>query len=109
MNQTVKEGKTMATIAYFTFIGTLIAWSMNQEKRNQFASIHIRQAIGLDLLWMIIFIPLSGFDSWWLVFPFYLLVSVLWFFGFLGAIQGEIAIIPFLGNYFQKWFKRKDQ
>ena len=47
---TVSEGKTMAIISYITFIGTLIAFIMNQNKKNSFASFHIRQAIGLLIL-----------------------------------------------------------
>lgn len=106
MDSTIKEGKTTAIVAYLTFVGTLIAWSMNQEKGNKFASFHIRQAIGLDLFWLLIALPASGLDRWWVVFPFYILFTVLWVFGFIGAIQGKVAIIPFLGNYFQKWFKK---
>ncbi len=37
----IKQGKTIAIIAYLTFIGTIIAYFMNSENRNQFASFHI--------------------------------------------------------------------
>ncbi len=46
-NQTVNEGKTIAIISYLTFIGTIIAFIMNQNKQNSFASFHIRQTVGL--------------------------------------------------------------
>lgn len=106
MDQKVKEGKPAAIAAYLTIIGTLIAWSMNQESRNKFAAFHIRQAIGLDLLWVVLAFTISGFDRWFLSFPFWILFIVLWGFGFLGAIQGQISLIPIFGKYFQKWFKR---
>ena len=49
-NQYVQEGKMIAIISYITVIGTLIAFIMNQNKHNYFASFHIRQAIGIFLL-----------------------------------------------------------
>ena len=48
-NQTVQEGKTVAIISYITWIGTLIAFIMNNDKRNSFAAFRIRQMIGLSI------------------------------------------------------------
>ena len=45
-NHTVYEGKTMAIISYFWWIGLIIAFIMNNNKKNTFASFHIRQMIG---------------------------------------------------------------
>ena len=53
-DQTIQEGKTLAIVSYFTLIGTLIAFFMNNEKRNQFTAFHTRQALGLWLLEMIL-------------------------------------------------------
>lgn len=112
MDKTVKEGKNLAIVSYLTFLGTLIAWSLNMDKRNKFASFHIRQAIGLDLLFVIFGTLISGVNSeqeiplWYLTFPFWLICMVLWAFGFIGALQGKLSIIPFLGKQFQKWFKK---
>jgi len=39
-----KQGKTAAVVAYITLIGTIIAFFMNNDDKNQFASFHIRQA-----------------------------------------------------------------
>ena len=52
-NGTVEEGKTMAIISYLTFIGTIIAYVMNNDKKNSFASFHIRQMIGLSIFSLI--------------------------------------------------------
>ena len=49
-NSTVNEGKTIAIISYLTFIGTIVAFVMNNEKKNSFASFHIRQMVGILLL-----------------------------------------------------------
>lgn len=106
MNKTVKEGKNIAIVAYLTFVGTLIAWSMNADKHNKFAAFHLRQAVGLNLLWILFAVLISGFDQWFVSLPFYLICILLWCFGFIGAIQGKLSFIPFLGYYFQKWFKK---
>jgi hypothetical protein len=43
--------KNTAIIAYLTIIGSVIAIFMNQEEnKSEFASFHIRQALGLFIL-----------------------------------------------------------
>lgn len=110
-NKTVKEGKSMAIIAYFTFVGTLISWSMNSDntggrKKNVFASFHIRQNIGLNVVFFVLGILVTGADSMMVTIPFWVFFAVLWGFGFMGALGGQLAVIPLLGNSFQKWFSR---
>ncbi|HET8839489.1 MAG TPA: hypothetical protein VFM82_10905 [Flavobacteriaceae bacterium] len=104
-NLTVEEGKTAAIIAYITFVGAIIAFFMNQDSKNQFAAFHIRQAIGIHLLYFLFVVLVSGFNSWMISGAFYLVVFVLWIYGFIGAVRGEKVLIPFFGEYFQKWFK----
>lgn len=104
-NLSVNEGKTTAVIAYITFIGAIVAIFMNQDSKNQFAAFHIRQAIGIHLLYFLFVFLVSGFDSWLISGAFWLSIFVLWLYGFMGALRGEITLIPFLGEYFQKWFQ----
>jgi uncharacterized membrane protein len=101
----IDKGKNTAIISYITFVGGLIALFMNAEEKNQFASFHIRQAIGLHLLQISVFIIISGFNNLIFIFPFWILFFVLWFYAFLGAVQGRRVLIPLVGNYFQNWFK----
>lgn len=102
-NQTVKEGKTMAIISYITWIGTLMAFIMNNEKHNSFAAFHIRQMIGLSLFSLGISIiariagPVAGILG--------IGLFVLWIIGLMGAIKGEEKRVPFVGDLFQDWFK----
>lgn len=104
-NQTVNEGKTTAIISYLWIIGWIIAFIMNNDKKNSFASFHIRQSLGLVILLTIINIldwqMGLGMISWILDIG----VFVLWILGFIGAIQGEEKKIPLLGDQFQEWFK----
>lgn len=101
----IEEGKTMAILSYVMFVGTLIAWSMNTNHRNRFASFHIRQAIGLDILFILLGVLVSGFDTWFISAPFYLFVMVLWGYGLAGAVMGKIYLMPIFGNFFQKWLR----
>lgn len=103
--ETVSEGKTIAIISYITIIGLVIAFIMNQNKRNFFASFHIRQATGIALLEVIISL-LSKYTN--LGFISILLgIAALTFsvIGIIGAVQGQEKRIPFFGDQFQEWFK----
>jgi uncharacterized membrane protein len=103
-NQTIQEGKTTAIISYFTWIGTLIAFIMNNEKHNSFAAFHIRQMIGLSL-----FSLGNGFLSRYIGMEvsgiIMLGLFVLWIIGFIGATKGEEKRVPLVGDLFQDWFK----
>jgi uncharacterized membrane protein len=94
----VEEGKTMAIISYITWIGLLIAFIMNNDKKNSFAKYHIRQSLLLVLASLIAMIPLIGWV--WGIF-----VLVLWIMGLIGAINGQEKEVPVLGKYAQEWFK----
>lgn len=102
----VESGKNLAILAYIMIVGTLIAWSINSEKKNKFASFHIRQALGLDIVFIVFGILISGFNSWLLTAPFYLFIMVLWGFGLAGAVQGKLTYLPFFGDFFQRWLKK---
>ena len=45
-------GKTTAIVAYFTLIGSLIALSMNNDPKHEFARFHTRQAFGLHIMFL---------------------------------------------------------
>ena len=103
-NNSINEGKTAAILSYLWWVGLIIAFIMNQSKRNYFTSFHIRQSIGLSIVLFVISIftkygiPVFGsilFLGWF----------VLWVIGILGAIKGEEKEVPFLGEKFQEWFR----
>ncbi|MGB6153506.1 MAG: hypothetical protein WBG48_16115 [Pricia sp.] len=100
----IKEGKTTACVAYFTLIGALIAISMNNEPKNEFARFHTRQAFGLHLFFLGFALFLSVWFNVYAFYGLYIGYLVLWGYGFLGAIQGKKQSVPFVGDSFQKWF-----
>ncbi|TDW52372.1 hypothetical protein EV144_1011062 [Flavobacterium sp. 270] len=105
MNNTIDEGKSIAITSYILIVGVLIAMSMNSENKNSFASFHIRQALGLSLTFISFGALTSNFDSFFITFPMWICVSILWGYGIFSAIQGQTRPIPLVGGLFQKWFK----
>ena len=104
-NQTVTEGKTTAIIAYLYIPGLIIAFILNNSKKNTFATFHIRQSLGLLLVLTMMnileyYLGL-GLISWIVE----LALVVLWVIAFIGVIQGEEKKVPFLGDQFQEWFR----
>lgn len=101
-----EQGKGVAIIAYLTIFGLLIAFILNNDKKNAFSAFHIRQSLGIGLtgiaLGVIGFIPFIG----WLISIFgSLLIVVLWIMGLINAINLKEEPVPILGKYYQDWFK----
>ena len=103
---TIQSGKKLAILGYCTIFGAAIAMSMNAENKNQFASFHIRQALGLCLTFFLLGFVIAMFDNFGVTFGFWGFFFILWMYGFVGAIQGKYHLIPILGIFFQKFFKR---
>jgi len=103
-NTTVSEGKTIAIVSYLWWIGLLIAFILNNDKKNSFASFHIRQSLGLILLQIAVGIVVR-FIGYKIGSILFLGVFVLWIIGIIGAVQGEEKKVPLLGDQFQDWFK----
>ena len=104
MNHDIEKGKIAAITSYILIIGVFIAMSMNSgEEKNTFASFHIRQALGLSLIFISLGLIISNFDSLMISISMWIFLSILWTYGIFSAINGETKPIPLLGNYFQKW------
>ncbi|RKS53269.1 hypothetical protein BC962_1518 [Gillisia mitskevichiae] len=104
MNNTIENGKSAAIVAYLTIIGTIIAYFMNNDTKNSFASFHIRQALGIHITYFVLGAFVSIFDSWMVSYSFWIFIIILWGYGLVTAIQGEQKEVPLLGAQFQKWF-----
>lgn len=101
----VEEGKTNAIISYITIIGTIIALVLNNSKKNEFASFHIRQMVGLNILYFINHWIVYTYAGWLAGGIMGIVVFVLWFIGFMGVINGDEKKVPIFGDHFQDWFK----
>ncbi len=101
---TALPGKTTAIVAYLTIVGALIAISMNAEPKHEFARFHTRQAFGLHLIFIGCALFLSAWFNEYAWYALYVFYIVLWFYGFISAINNKQQEVPILGGYFQKWF-----
>jgi uncharacterized membrane protein len=105
MKNNIEAGKTAAITSYILGIGVIIAMSMNSEDKNEFASFHIRQGLGLTLTFISLGLIISNFNSFMISSTMWIFVSVLWSYGIFSVIKGETKPVPLLGTYFQKWLK----
>ncbi|ARV13216.1 hypothetical protein BTO09_13070 [Gilvibacter sp. SZ-19] len=98
------SAKSIAIIAYITFIGTLIAYFMNREPKHTFATKHIQNMFGLLLVLFCAQVayrymnPIIG-DTLWIA------AFIAWAFSLVTAIIGKKPSIPFLSNKFEEWFQ----
>lgn len=99
-----EEGRKHAIISYITIFGTIIAYYLNNDSKNAFASFHIRQALGLWLTFFALGYMVGIFDSWYITSGFYLFFAVLFIFGFIGALNRKMEAIPLVGDLYQKIF-----
>lgn len=102
----IENEKTIAIIAYMTIIGWIIALIMNNDKKDPFASYHIRQMLGICCvafgIGVISLIPFLG----WIIYAVgMILVLVLWISGLLSALNNKQKPVPLFGEKFQDWFK----
>lgn len=100
------EDKTIAVVSYLTFIGLIIAFIMNNDRKYPLASFHIKQSLGLTIcsiaLSIVGVIPILG----WIVSIFGLFFLLyLWIMGLLNALNSQTKPVPFLGEKFEEWFK----
>ena len=109
-----RSGKTAAIVAYFTIFGSILALFLNSdENKHEFASFHIRQALGVNLLLILIGVIVGGIpenisnlQTIMISSPLYLAHFILWIYGFIGAVSGKKNKVPLIGNLCQTIFKK---
>jgi uncharacterized membrane protein len=102
----IEQGKQAAIVSYLTIVGSIIAIFMNQdENRSEFASFHIRQALGIFVTFFILGYPIGYFDNWMVSASFWVFIFILWIYGFITCLNNEMKMVPFLGEIYQKIFK----
>ena len=93
------DGKTKAIIAHIYWIGWVIALVLNSNEKDELTSFYLRQLLGLFLFSVLIsLIPIVNIFGW-------IITLIFWIISLIGAINGEQKEIPWVGSYFQDWFK----
>ena len=99
--QTKEDGKTMAIISYITLIGTLVAFIMNNDKKNEFAKFHIGQALRAGIAGILIAIIGTILVMVTSIGILSILGNAGWIFLILGIMNAaglEVAKLPIIGS-----------
>jgi uncharacterized membrane protein len=115
------DGKTKAIVSHVTFIGLIVALILNSSEKDENASFYIRQQLGLTLAvvgysilssivgFILAFIPIIGWILGFLLgllsFVIFVGAFVFWIISLIGAIENTTKPLPWVGLYFQDWFK----
>jgi uncharacterized membrane protein len=106
---TIEKGKTAAIISYILFAGPLISLSINSEDRNKYAAFHIRQGLGLTILFISLGVIIAHFENIMIAAPMWICITILMIYGIFNAATGSMKPLPLVGSLFQKWFKNIGQ
>jgi uncharacterized membrane protein len=103
------EDKTVAIISYLTLIGFIVALVMHGSKKTHLGAYHLRQSLGLMITSIAVMVVGMGlafipFLGWLADLALWFGLIVLWFTGFLAAVNGQRKPIALVGEHFQKWF-----
>ena len=91
--------KVKSFLAHLTPMAWVLALVLNSIKRDPLTSFYLRQTFGLYLCFLLSwFIPEYNIIAWGFFFVF-------WVYSFVGVVKGIESPVPFVGTYFQKWFK----
>lgn len=100
------EGKKIAVIAHITWIGLLIAFVMNNDKKIPLASYHIRQMLGLTLTGIVIgFVGVIPILGWIVLIIGWIILLYMWIMGLMNAMNEREQPMPILGKKYEEWFK----
>lgn len=98
------DDKTKSILAHITLIGWIVALVMNQSEKGENTSFYLRQNLGFFLLLVaggVLGMFTFGIGS----MIVYIVVLVLWVLSLVGALGGQKAMTPVIGQMFQDWFK----
>ncbi len=85
----IDEGKLMAALSYFTFIGFIISYAA--RRKNRFVCYHAQQSMALIIMTPLIIIPILG----WILAISIIIFSII---GTLNAFSGRTKPVPVFGS-----------
>ncbi len=100
--QNTDNGKIVAIVSYLWIVGWIIALVLHQGNKTKLGAFHLRQALGLCIVSLIIgiFITIIPFLAiLWSILG--ICLFVFWILGLVSAIQGEEKPLPVIGAKIQ--------
>lgn len=118
-NAEAASEKTIAIVAYIpvAVLGFIIALIMHNNNKSQFSAYHLRQSLGLNILFFAVYFsiyvilfnliisnPFTVIRFSW-IFPLFLLgILALFIVGLVNASSNQEKPLPIVGALFEKWF-----
>lgn len=102
--QDIQDGKGLSIVSYLGIIGIIIAYFMNNDKKNPFVIFNVRQSLGLWIMFHLFAFVASSFDSWMVTSAFYLCFAILIIYALINAVSGKVQTVPIVGDFFQRIF-----
>lgn len=96
------DSKTKAIISHIGIFGWIIAFMVNQNSRDSYTTFYLRQNLVLVSIGTIIYMLKAAFFLSGLLS---IIVFVFWLISLINCINNKVEVIPFIGSYFQEWFK----
>jgi uncharacterized membrane protein len=92
--------KVKAIVAHITLIGWIIALIINlTQEKTPLTTFYLRQMLGLIAIGLV-----SSFFPNLVGTIISLLIIAAWVYSLIGAFKNERRELPWIGEYFQKWF-----
>ena len=100
------DAKVKAIVAHLWWIGWVIALVVNMNQKEEFASFYIRQLLGIWIAGIAVsvvgIVPVIG---WFVAIVGGIILFVFWLMSLIWSISGEMKTVPWIGEYFQDWFR----
>jgi hypothetical protein len=96
-------GRNKAIICYITFVGLLIAMSMNSNEKHPFATAHIKNMFGITLLWIVSKVFVEYINLILGELFFWTSIGLL-IYSLISAVKNKKPDLPYLTAWFEKWF-----
>ncbi|MCF6240226.1 MAG: hypothetical protein L3J74_02635 [Bacteroidales bacterium] len=96
-NQETNDDKALAIFSYL-WILWIAAYILYEKKKSEFNLFHLRQGLGLFIIW-IINVILSNFLPAMLSLFIYLAIAVFEIIGIILAVKGEQKELPLIGKF----------
>ncbi len=96
-NQENKDDKAIAVFSYL-WILWIAAYILYEKKKSGFNLFHLRQGLGLFIIW-IINVILSSFLPATISFILYIAIAVFEIIGIISALKGEQKELPLIGKF----------
>ncbi len=110
----MEDKKTIAIVSYLTLIGWVVALVMHQNNKSSLGAFHLRQALGLFLTWialwivglMLAIIPFIGWLIMVIILPLGGIgILIFLILGIISAANEEEKPLPIVGDFYQKLLK----